>query len=714
MISSLITIGGITIILAVLGIFVFIVKEAVPLLLPAKITPATGSDVGAGGGRPLAVGEGEHREAGWVASSNGFVRLIDFANSRVIEDVPLENLNAASVTCGARAAIAQVAAFGTNDGRVLVAGIGFEEPFVNGVRAPEVVSVAWQKEFTLPCGGRPLARVAVAATEDAVTVAGIGDGFVGVAMRRSTAVRAKSADLSALVAGKTITAATLDESARNLILGDAEGSVYRIELEGAEGRLVEHADAGEEGITALAFALGSETLLVGDARGRVSGWQGIRSGESGDRTLSRVREFPAMAAPITAFAPSARNKSFLVVDRSGDVRLDHTTTERTLATLDPVPAVAAIAAAPRANGSLVVDESGGIHREGIRAPHPETTMRALFLPVLYEGYDRPEFVWQSSGGTDDAEPKLSLIPLIFGSLKGVLYAILFSAPLAILAALYTSQFASARVRAIVKPTVELLGAMPSVVVGFLASLWLIPMVDKHLTGAALMFVSIPLFVFVAFALLRLLPVTTRRRLSQGRELPYLLPFLLGGGVAALLLAPPVESALFHGSLREFLTESLGFAYDPRNAIIVGVALGVAVIPIVFTVSEDALSNVPLALRAASSALGASRWQTAIRLVLPAASPGVFAALMLGFGRAIGETMIVVMATGNTPILDLSPFNGMRTISACIATEIPEAEVGGSLYRVLFLAGTLLFVFAFLCNTAAEVIGARLRRRYARW
>ncbi len=719
-ISALITVGGIAIILAVLGIFVFVVKEAIPVLLPARVASAPDGPRGTPAGRPLAVGEGEHREVGWIASSQGFVRLIDFKGGRVIEDVPLESLGSATVTCGARAAIADVAAYGTSDGRVLVAGIHYTEVFADGRRSGEEIAVDRQFEFTLPCGGRPLGRVAVVSTEDATTVVGAGDGFVAVATRRATAARAKTADLSALVPDAKITALALDETAQNLVLGDATGGIYRIELAGVDGRVAEHRDAGRQAITALAFVLGSQTLLVGDAGGNASGWQGIRSGENGDRTLTRVRAFDPMPAAITAFAPSARNKSFLIVDRSGGVRLDHSTTERTLASLEtgsPGGEVGAVAIAPRGNGTLVADESGLVHREDLSAPHPETTLRSLFLPMLYEGYDRPEFVWQSSGGTDDFEPKFSLVPLIFGSLKGVFYAMLFSAPLAILAALYTSQFASGRLRGIVKPTVELLGAMPSVVVGFLAGLWLAPTVDRNLAGSALLCVLLPAFVLIAFVVLRLLPATSRRRLVFGKELPYLVPFLIGGGIAAILLAPSLESSLFPdhgGSLRRFLTEALGFAYDPRNAIIVGIALGVAVIPIIFTVSEDALSNVPVALRAASAALGASRWQTAIRLVLPAASPGVFAALMLGFGRAIGETMIVVMAAGNTPILDPSPFNGMRTISACIATEIPEAEVGGSLYRVLFLAGAILFAFAFVCNTAAESIGTRLRKRYARW
>jgi phosphate transport system permease protein len=143
-------------------------------------------------------------------------------------------------------------------------------------------------------------------------------------------------------------------------------------------------------------------------------------------------------------------------------------------------------------------------------------------------------------------------------------------------------------------------------------------------------------------------------------------------------------------------------------------LGVAVIPIIFSICDDAMSSVPRSLTSASFALGASRWQTALHVILPAASPGIFAAVMLGLGRAIGETMIVLMATGNTPILDLSPFNGMRTMSAAIAVEIPEAPQGGTLYRVLFLTGTLLFIFTFLINTGADLIGRHLRKRYAQF
>ena len=140
-------------------------------------------------------------------------------------------------------------------------------------------------------------------------------------------------------------------------------------------------------------------------------------------------------------------------------------------------------------------------------------------------------------------------------------------------------------------------------------------------------------------------------------------------------------------------------------------MGFAVIPIIFTIAEDSLANVPQHLRAGSLALGANRWQTALRIVLPTGSPGIFSAIMIGFGRAVGETMIVLMATGNTPVMDWSIFNGFRALSANIAVELPEAPEGGTLFRVLFLAAFLLFCLTFVVNTAAELVRLKLRNKY---
>jgi phosphate transport system permease protein len=156
---------------------------------------------------------------------------------------------------------------------------------------------------------------------------------------------------------------------------------------------------------------------------------------------------------------------------------------------------------------------------------------------------------------------------------------------------------------------------------------------------------------------------------------------------------------------------LGLNYDQRNALVVGIVMGLAVIPTIFSIAEDAVYAVPTHLVRGSLALGATPWQTLVKVVLLTASPGIFSAVMIGMGRAVGETMIVLMATGNTPLMDLNIFEGMRTFAANIAVELPEAEVNSSHYRILFLAALVLFMFTFALNTLAEVVRQRLRARY---
>jgi phosphate transport system permease protein len=289
--------------------------------------------------------------------------------------------------------------------------------------------------------------------------------------------------------------------------------------------------------------------------------------------------------------------------------------------------------------------------------------------------------------------------------------LLFAIPVAVFAALYTSQFMTPTLRGYVKPTVEIMAALPSVVIGFLAGLWLAPRLEEIMVGTMLAAVGIPLTVLVGGAAWMLLPHRTRTRVPPGNELWLLLPLVLLGFWLSQQMGPHVEAAFFGGNYRQWVFDTFGEQFEQRNSIVIGITLGFAVIPIIFTISEDAFSNVPQAFKSASYALGASKWQTAARVILPTASPGVFSAVMIGFGRAVGETMIVLMATGNTPILSLSPFNGMRTLSANIAVEIPEAPVDGTLYRVLFVAALLLFALTFVVNTVAEVVRQRLREKY---
>jgi phosphate transport system permease protein len=165
-------------------------------------------------------------------------------------------------------------------------------------------------------------------------------------------------------------------------------------------------------------------------------------------------------------------------------------------------------------------------------------------------------------------------------------------------------------------------------------------------------------------------------------------------------------------MRAWMRDELGIGFDQRNALVVGIAMGFAVIPTIFSIAEDAIFSVPQHLTNGSLALGATPWQTLMRVVLLTASPGIFSAIMIGLGRAVGETMIVLMATGNTPVMDLSMFQGMRTLSANVAVEMPESEVDSTHYRILFLAALVLFMFTFVFNTLAEVIRQRLRGKYA--
>jgi phosphate transport system permease protein len=191
----------------------------------------------------------------------------------------------------------------------------------------------------------------------------------------------------------------------------------------------------------------------------------------------------------------------------------------------------------------------------------------------------------------------------------------------------------------------------------------------------------------------------------------LIPVVLGLVWLGLILGEPLEHYVFSGNAQRWLSEELGLAYDQRNAMIVGVAMGFAVTPTIFSIAEDAIFSVPRQLSFGSLALGATPWQTLTGVILPTASPGVFSAVMIGFGRAVGETMIVLMATGNTPVMDFNLLEGMRTLAANIAMEVPEAEVDSAHYRVLFLTAFILFVFTFFINTVAEVFRQRLRSRY---
>ncbi len=740
--AVVIRVGGIFVILVVLAIVVNIGLEALPLF-----GGASSGELEHLGPAPtaLAVGTDPRRELGWQLDRDGFVRLDR-------GDEPIAVIDDGEVLVAADHEIHDLVSALSSDGVVVVGRVRFRDLWAADGRTTEAGWRAAADPLRLPAAESWVGVTANADADGAVVAAAWTEAgrLVVAAWDPDDEIwefRPGPIDLGGL------SSAAVSEDLGSLAVVDGAGRLRIFDLPSlAEAEI----DGGSPHTTAVRFLIGGGTLVVGGADGSVAvmlevprvqvenrGTAPLRlagvtvaPGESvvllddqlGQSLASKpeieltpsasvwtaIREMPPMPAAVRTMAPASRRRGIVVGDAVGSVGLYYSTSGRRLL-LDrwADSAIDVVALSPKSDGAVAL-VGGSLLGRSIDNPHPEISLRTLFLPVWYEGYAAPKWVWQTTGGSDAFEPKMSLWPLIFGTLKATFYALLFSVPMALMAAVYVSQLAPAWLQSLIKPTVELMAAVPSVVVGFLAALWLAPRLEAALFTALVTLLCLPLAVVVALVAWRAVPVATRRGAGPGAELVALLVGLVSVVVLVSLVAGPLETWLFGGDFQRFCFTEWGLRFDQRNSIVVGLALGFAVIPVIFTIAEDACSAVPGSLVSASRALGATRWQTAVKLVVPAASPGLFAGVMLGLGRAVGETMIVLMAAGNTPILDLSPFNGMRTMSAAIAVEIPEAPVGGTLFRVLFLTGALLFVFTFLVTTAADVVGGYLRKKYARF
>jgi len=718
----LVSFGGAAVIVAILAILVVIVSEVAPLFVPARATRSALVRVSPSSA-PLTVGTDEYRETACVVGEGGisFHSLVE--NQPIDVNVPLPPDGARIVSA---TPVREGAVFlGLSDGRIWPVDLRFEVSFPQGKRVITPGLTAKDPESLLP-DRIPVKNVAFFATEDGPVVAAPG-GPRKVALLRMREKRSLIGGVTrdvrryeaSLATEGTISALALGNAGRMVLAGTTAGELALVGVDEEDPRTgpdvkypVFQATARRGlGISALGFLLGGETLVVGDIEGGVATFQ-IPTEAGGTPRLERIHTFSGHRAPIHQIEESRRDKGFITADPTGLVHLHYGTNGETwLAIQAATTGLAAVTLSHRGDGLLAADCEGQLLPWRIVNPHPEFSLAAIFGRIRYEGYPREEFVWQSTGGTDDFESKLSLTPLIYGTLKGTFYALLFAVPMALLAALYASQFLHPTFKSTFKPAVEIMAALPSVVLGFIAGLWLAPMVEKIVPGLVLALpIVLGLVLLAAYGWSRM-PRTFRRRLKPGAEILILGPVLVCGIWLALALGPTFEAALLAGDYRAWLYEAVGLTFDQRNSLVVGLAMGFAVIPIIFTIAEDSLSNVPQHLAAGSLALGATRWQTAMGVILPTASPGIFSAVMIGFGRAVGETMIVLMATGNTPVMEFSVFNGFRALSANIAVELPEAPEGGTLYRILFLAALFLFVLTFVLNTAAELVRLRLRKRY---
>ena len=294
-----------------------------------------------------------------------------------------------------------------------------------------------------------------------------------------------------------------------------------------------------------------------------------------------------------------------------------------------------------------------------------------------------------------------VLPLLAGSFKAAVYAVLVALPLGLGAAIWCARFAPTAWRALLKPLFELFEAVPAVVLGLIAALLLAPWLARHVLGFAIFLaVLAPMLALAGLTWQRVAPLRWQRRWA-GREVWLMLPPLLLTGALALWTGGQFAATGLTALLQP---------QTPWNGLVIGLMLGLAVMPTVFSLSEDALFAVPADLALGAQALGATRWQALRLLLLPVAAPGIVAALLLGFSRALGETMIVLMASGNTPLLDASPLTGLRSIAANLALEAPQAAPGSAHYGLLLLSALLLFGLCLLLNAMAETVRGRLRRR----
>ena len=572
--------GGVGVIVCVFGMLALIAATALPLFFPASATPVAFASAGKNnhsetkGGEPLAVCVDDDRLAVLSLLPNGMAEVREIKSGKVLEIKPLRADVAAKRIVECEAAGVQGFSLLWDDG------------VATAVRAKFKTETASDGMKTVKCELRTLLRVqapegvAGDGKNPAVCLrpGDEGGGTQGwlLANGNFSIVREKTeTDLMGeekttrqaftVEPGVAVSAWTVSRDGGKLYVGTAAGVLMRWDIAGEKPQLLDRAEAFSDGrgVTALGLVFGDISLAVGDSRGGITIWSPASIyGIDGGKHLALTHTLASHNAPVRQFFFTQHDKGVLSLSADGVLHMGHMTSERLLLNLAGISSRAVPALSLRGDSLVAVDTSGRPAVWSLRNPHPEVSAKVLFGKVWYENYDKPELVWQSSSANDDAEAKLSFIPLILGSLKATFYALLLAIPLALAGAMYTSQFAPPQVKAVVKPAVEMMAAVPSVVIGFLGALWLAPRLEAGILTVAVFAVILPLvfMLFMAIWMRLVRPTTFGRRIDRGWEFAVVMPvsspamFVIG-----LLCASPAStrpSGLF-GSITMDVTADSG-------------------------------------------------------------------------------------------------------------------------------------------------------------
>lgn len=716
-------VGGLAVLAAITLIFFYLAYVVLPLFQGAELTsrqalqPAWLKEEA---GKPLMIALEEQNLVGMRVSDKGQVLFFDTKTGAALERVDLPIPAGVQVSSiGTDQPGSPMVMLGLSNGQALVFTHTYKITYPGNKKTitPAIDYPYGEQPFVLDEQARALEHVSASVNGDTLLLA----GSTGAHLQVLALTRSENMLTAEVTTEQTrIELPQMTETVKNIFIdprqqwlyvinGRATADVFSLRDKSLNGRY-SLAQSADTEVTATAQLVGGISLIIGDSHGGLAQWFMARDPD-GESRFKQIRTFQLGTSPIVQIDAEERRKGFIALDAEGKLGVFHSTAHRTLLVESVAQGAGILALSPRAN-RIMIEEPGRLLPLKLHNPHPEVSFSALWGKVWYENYDAPKYVWQSTASNTDFEPKLSLSPLTFGTLKAAFYAMILAAPLAIAAAIYTAYFMAPGMRRKVKPVIELMEAMPTVILGFFAGLFLAPYLEGHLPGVFSLFLLMPVGILLAGFTWSRLPESIRLRVPDGWEAAILIPVILPTGWLALGMSPHLESWFFGGDMRLWITNDLGITYDQRNALVVGIAMGFAVIPNIYSIAEDAVFSVPRSLTLGSLALGATPWQTLTRVVILTASPGIFSALMIGMGRAVGETMIVLMATGNTPVMEMNLFEGMRTLAANVAVEMPESEVGGSHYRVLFLAALVLLMFTFVMNTLAELIRQRLRKKYS--